>query len=248
MNHLYNSLAGVYEAMYKSFIDYPAEFELYKDVLLKNNCNSVVEIGCGTGNLAGLFIKNKFDYTGLDISAEMLAIAKRNIPGGNFLQAGMQDFQLPHLVDASIITGRSISYLLTNKDVTASFACIAKNLLPAGIICFDFIDANKFIPLIKKDAVWHTASVNKKTFKRESFWSLNASNGWSFDWRSVFYEESPDGSLLRIGEDQSTIRAFTKDEIILFLQLCGFRATHIYPRLTYAFDTFMVVAEKLPAK
>ena len=190
MNHLYNSLAAVYEAMYKSFIDYQAEFELYEAMLLKYNCHSVVEIGCGTGNLAELFIKNNFCYTGLDISADMLAIAKRNIPGGSFLQDGMQNFQLPQPADAAIITGRTISYLLTNKDVTASFACISKNLHPTGIICFDFIDANKFIPLIKKDAVWHTASVNKKIFKRESFWSLNDSNGWSIDWLSFFYEET----------------------------------------------------------
>ncbi|MEP6712844.1 MAG: class I SAM-dependent methyltransferase [Ferruginibacter sp.] len=244
MSNLYNSLAQVYEAMYKTFIDYDAEFELYKQLLVKYHCRSLVEIGCGTGNLATRFTENNFEYTGLDLSAEMLSIAKMNNPASKFLLSGMQDFNLPGLVEAAIITGRTISYLLTNKDVSESFSCINKNLKPGGIICFDFIDANKFIPLITSEGVWHSADVGEKIFKRESFWSLNLSQGWGIDWLSVFYEASADGALIKICEDESTIRAFTKDEILLFLQLAGFTVKEIMPRPSYAFDTFVIVAEK----
>ena len=244
MSNLYTSLAQVYEAMYKTFINYEEEFALYKQLLVKYHCQSVVEIGCGAGNLAGRFIKDGLNYTGLDISAEMLAIAKKNNPACTFFQSNMQHFILPQPVDAAIITGRTISYLHSNKDVNESLFAINKNLKPAGVICFDFIDANKFIPGIKEQGIWHSAVVGNKKFKRESFWSLNLTEGWSFDWLSVFYEESPAGGLIKLGEDNSTIRAFTKDEIMLFLQLNGFWVKEIMPRITYAFDTFVVVAEK----
>jgi SAM-dependent methyltransferase len=56
-------------------IDY--EFNLYHQLLLKYNCNSEVEIGCGTGNLAQRFTKNSIEYIGIDISDDMLAIAKK---------------------------------------------------------------------------------------------------------------------------------------------------------------------------
>ena len=92
MNNLYNNLAEVYDAMYKTFIDYGEEFNTYNELLLEYNVHSVVEIGCGTGNLASRFVEAGFDYTGMDISGEMLAIAKRNNQGCEFLQAGMQDF------------------------------------------------------------------------------------------------------------------------------------------------------------
>ena len=244
MNNLYNSLAEVYAAMYKTFINYEEEFTLYKQLLTKYNCQSVVEIGCGTGNLAARFNENGFDYTGMDISGEMLAIAKNNNSGCTFLQAAMQDFILPQQVQSAIITGRTISYLLTNKDVSDSMAAINKNLQASGILCFDCIDASKFIPQIKKESVLHKAAAGDRKFQRESFWSVNLSYSWTFDWRSVFFEELQDGSLLNIGEDNSTIRAFTKDEIILFLQLGGFSIKEIFPRASYAFDTFVVVAEK----
>jgi hypothetical protein len=84
-----------------------------------------------------------------------------------------------------------------------------------------------------------------KNFTGESFWKINFTQSWTFDWLSVFYEEQKDSSLLKIGEDNSTIRAFTKDEIILFLQLAGFRLKEIFPRSSYAFDTFVAVAEKI---
>jgi SAM-dependent methyltransferase len=203
----------------------------------------VVEIGCGTGNLANRFIEQGFYYTGLDISAEMLAIAKRNNPACNFLQTSMQDFMLPRQLDAAIITGRTISYLLTNKEVMDCLSAIHKNLKAPGIVCFDFIDANAFIPLIKNDAVLHKAVIGHKKCVRESFWKINLNQSWAFDWHSIFYEETKDGSLHKIGEDNSTIRAFTKDEIILFLQLAGFEIKEILARKVYAFDTYVVVAE-----
>jgi SAM-dependent methyltransferase len=245
MGNLYSNLAEVYEAMYKTFIDYEEEFNLYKQMLLKYNCKSVVEIGCGTGNLASRFVESGFEYIGLDTSDEMLDIAKRNNPGCNFIRARMQDFVLTRQAGSAIITGRTISYLLTNSEVNDCFSCIHKNLEAHGILCFDFIDANKFIPSIGKDCVKHKTTAGNNIFHRESFWKVNFSQGWNFDWLSVFYKEQEDGSLEKIGEDNSTIRAFTEDEIILFLQLTGFRVNELITRKTYAFDTFLVIAEKI---
>jgi SAM-dependent methyltransferase len=245
MSNLYNSLAEVYEAMYKTFINYEEEFNRYMQLLVKYNCSSVVEIGCGTGNLAGNLADEGFMYTGLDNSADMLAIAKKNNPRCNFLQGAMQNFELGQPAQSAIITGRTISYLLTNKEVSDSLAAISKNLEPPGILCFDFIDANKFIPSITGEMVLHKATVGNKKFSRQSFWSVNLSQSWAFDWLSVFYEEKEDGSFEKIGEDNSTIRAFTKDEIILFLELAGFEIKEINYSRAYAFDTFLVVAQKI---
>ncbi|MBC7511551.1 MAG: hypothetical protein H7320_22815 [Ferruginibacter sp.] len=73
---------------------------------------------------------------------------KKNTPACNFLQGSMQDFVSDKPTKSAIVTGRTISYLPTNKDVFDSFITINKNLQVPGILCFDFIDANKFIPLI----------------------------------------------------------------------------------------------------
>lgn len=155
MNNLYSSLADVYEVMYKSFINYEDEFNLYSNLLLKYKCHSVAEIGCGTGNLASRFANEGFAYTGLDFSNDMFSIAKRNNPDCRFIQADMRDFLLPGQPESIIMTGRTISYLITNKDVSNTFSAIYENLHAPGILCFDFINANEFILQITKDSIRH---------------------------------------------------------------------------------------------
>jgi SAM-dependent methyltransferase len=245
MSNLYTNLSAVYEAMYQSFINYEEEYLFYSGVLIKYNCKSLLEVGCGTGNLTGRFIQNNFTYTGLDNSDAMLSIAKKNNPAATFINAAMQNFNLQTKLDACIITGRTISYLQTNQDIIDTFNCINKNLNPSGIICFDCIDANKFIPLIDmQKTITHTANFKNIKYQRNSIWKPNFKEGFAFDWASVYYEENSVGELHKIGEDHSTIRAFTKDEIVLFLQLANFTIKEIIKRPSYAFDTFVIVAQK----
>jgi trans-aconitate methyltransferase len=65
----------------------------------------------GTGNLAKRF-KNQQDYTGLEYSQSMIAIAQKRNENCTFI-LGIWDFNLEKQVDAIIITGRSTSYLTT---------------------------------------------------------------------------------------------------------------------------------------
>ena len=245
MNNLYTQLSEVYEAMYKTFINYEDELNFYSSLLMKFHCRSVLEIGCGTGNLAPGFIRLGFDYYGLDLSGEMLQIAKRNYPLCRFIEADMRNFQLDEKTEACIMTGRTISYLVKNKDIFDALSSINKNLHAQGILCFDFIDANKFIPHIKNGkSITHKAPYKNKVFRRESQWQADFTQSWSFVWHSVYYEERENGQLEKIGEDDSTIRTLGKDEILLFLELTGFRLKEFISRSSYAFDTFVVVAEK----
>jgi SAM-dependent methyltransferase len=245
MSNLYTNLSAVYEAMYQSFINYDEEYLFYSKLLTKYNCTSLLEIGCGTGHLASRFTKNNFKYKGLDVSDDMLAIAKQNNTTVDFINGDMRDFDLYSKVDACIITGRTISYLLNNKDVLDTFTTLHKNLKFGGIVCFDCIDANKFIPLIDpQKIIIHKANFNNKKYQRNSVWKINIKEGFGFDWASVYYEENNNGELHKIGEDNSTIRAFTKDEILLFLQLANFTVKEIIDRPSYAFDTFVIIAQK----
>ena len=77
MGELYNeNLAWVYDEIYQGFIDYSAEYEFYKYLCNDYNCNRVLEIACGTGNLAKSFTSDFSTYVGLDFSESMLNIAK----------------------------------------------------------------------------------------------------------------------------------------------------------------------------
>jgi SAM-dependent methyltransferase len=245
MSNLYTSLAEVYDAMYQTFINYEEEYNFYSGILLRYQCKSVLEIGCGSGNLAGSFAKNQFNYIGSDLSDDMLSIAKKKNPGVCFVREDMRRLDLQEKVDSCIITGRTISYLITNSEVYDTFFAIYKNLHPGGIVCFDFIDADKFIPSVDPDKkITHTANFKNKKYKRDSYWSVNKIHSGVLDWASVYYEENKTGELLKIGEDNSTIRTFTREEIPILLKMTGFQIKEIFARPSYAFDTFVVVACK----
>ena len=247
MNNLYKNFAEVYEMMYQAFINYDEEYAFYSGKLKKYKSKSLVEPGCGTGNLAIRFMAGGFKYTGLDLNKAMLAVAKRKNAEIEFIEADMRNFQLARKQDACIIAGRSSSYLFTNNDVLDAFHSIYNNLNSGGILCFDCIDAVKFIPLIKDGKhIIHNAAYNERKFQRESFWSVNENQSWAFNWDSVYFERDEKGVLQKIGEDKSTIRAFTKEDICLFLVLCDFKIKEIEDRPSYAFDTFVTVAQKTP--
>jgi predicted TPR repeat methyltransferase len=94
MSTLYTDLSEIYEGMYQTFIDYEEEFAFYSGLLNKYQCQSALEAGCGTGNLASRFAAVGVDYTGMDLSEAMLAMARRNNPLANFLKADMRNFHL----------------------------------------------------------------------------------------------------------------------------------------------------------
>jgi ubiquinone/menaquinone biosynthesis C-methylase UbiE len=67
MANLYTGkMAAIFDAMYQTFIDYDQEYKFYNNLIQANNCNSILEIGSGTGNLAKRFQKNNQNYIGLD--------------------------------------------------------------------------------------------------------------------------------------------------------------------------------------
>ncbi len=246
MSKLYSQLAAVYQAMYQCFINYDEEYDFYSKILLRYQCRSILEIGCGTGNLASRFANGFFNYTGLDLSDDMLRIARKNNPLSVFNNHDMRHFELQLKSEACMITGRTISYLITDKDILDTFHSIHKSLTGSGILCFDFIDADKFIPLIDPaKKITHHANVKHKKYQRDSYWSVTKLQNGTFDWASVYYEKKDSGQLVKIGEDNSTLRAFYKAELINFLQNSGFRVKEIMGRPSYAFDTIVIVAEKI---
>jgi ubiquinone/menaquinone biosynthesis C-methylase UbiE len=246
MKELYHSLSAVYEAMYQSFINYEEEFLVYSSILIGCQSKSVIEIGCGTGNLANSFLKKGFSYTGLDVSEDMLNIAREKFPNVTFLQGDMRQFTLDFKKDSCIITGRTISYLLSNEDVLKTFHSINRNLEMGGIIVFDFIDALQFIPRIKDgEEIIHTAAYQQKNYQRKSIWTLNLKEGFTFNWLSYYSQITENGQLVELGTDNSIIRTFIKEELFIFLTLAGFEVLNCVQRPSYAFETFVVTAKKI---
>ncbi len=245
MTKLYTDLSWLYDAMYQTFIDYDAEFRLYADLMAEYTLHSILEIGCGSGHLAKRFTEQGYDYEGIDLSEDMLALARQRCPEALLSVGDMRTLSLPRQFDAVLITARSISYIVENQEVMGTFRSLKNCLAPGGKLIFDFIDAASFFSKLDESAsIYHQAPYQGEVFSRQSRYIPNLATGWTWTWHSAFFKETR-SQPEPIATDTATLRAFLPDELRLFLHLAGLQVDALRWQPTYAFDTGIVVASML---
>jgi SAM-dependent methyltransferase len=102
---------------------------------------SVLDIACGPGYHALEFARRGVDAAGLDLRAEMVALAEAKAAeeglSVDYFVGDMRAFDLAQPVDMAICMFDSIDALLTNDDLIDHMRCVAENLTPGGIYVID---------------------------------------------------------------------------------------------------------------
>lgn len=93
---------------------------------------SVLDIGSGTGlPYAKLFVERGFNYLGIDISSQMIKIAKKNVPSAKFMEMSMTEFKFENEFDGVF---SSYSMLLLSPELMKDVAKrIVSSLKPGGL-------------------------------------------------------------------------------------------------------------------
>ncbi len=105
---------------------------------LAESAASVLDLGCGTGELAASLATTRA-VTGVDPAAAMLAVAAGR-PGGNivtWVAADARSVRLGRRFDLVLLTGHAFQVFLTDDDQRAALATIAAHLAPGGRFIFD---------------------------------------------------------------------------------------------------------------
>lgn len=126
------ALAGFYELEN----NWAADFDYC--VSLAETAGSVLDLGCGTGQLATHLARTR-RVTGVDPAEGMLTIA-RTRPGGDRVQwvlGKAQTVRLGQRFDLIVLTGHAFQVFLTAADQAAVLATIAHHLSPEGRFIFD---------------------------------------------------------------------------------------------------------------
>jgi len=88
----YNKIASEYNAGH--FVHFwVEEFEFFKN---RVSGKKIIDLGCGAGRDAEVFVKNGFDYTGIDASSGMLEVASKRVPKGKFIQMDFLKTSFPN--------------------------------------------------------------------------------------------------------------------------------------------------------
>lgn len=118
------------------------------------SAKTLLELGCGTGTILKEFVGD-FELTGLDLSSEMLAIARQKVPEANLHQGDMSDFNLDKKFDVILCVFDSINHLKDFTEWQSLFNKAAEHLEPNGLLLFDINTIGRLKWLIEQP-VWFT--------------------------------------------------------------------------------------------
>ena len=148
MNPQYSSLASYYDKL-NSHINYLewADFlvSVFDSYGIKKG-SLVLDLACGTGNITLPLLSRGYDMIGIDISPEMLDLARRKTGGKNvlWLCQDMRSFELYGTVSAVVSCLDSINYLTGKIGLKKCFSLVHNYLDPNGIFVFDINSPYKF--------------------------------------------------------------------------------------------------------
>lgn len=187
---------------------------------------TIVELGCGTGNITYRLADRGVQVVGIDLSPDMLAVAEsKQVPGKavRFVQQDMREWEIGEPVDGVVCYCDGLNYLLEEADLVRTFAQTYKALRNDGLFLFDmhspyqlrcYAEQQPFIldePHLSY--IW-TSELDEERSEIEHHLTF-------------FVQESPGSRLYRRFEETHTQRAYDPDWIISALHQTGFAEVRI---------------------
>jgi SAM-dependent methyltransferase len=109
----------------------------------------VLELACGTGQLAVPIAGSGIRAVGLDRSAAMLAIARTRAKAAgvtcDFVEGDMRAFDLGDRFGLVFVARNSLLHLSSTEDIVATFRAVRSHLVPGGIFAFDVFNPDPSI-------------------------------------------------------------------------------------------------------
>jgi len=134
----YDAFAWLYNREWGTFgsnIFFPALKVIAGDKL--HDGARIIDLCCGTGQLAEVLVQKGYKVTGLDGSAKMLRYARRNAPAAKFILGDARTFNLPAKYDAVFSTFDSLNHIMTLEELEQVFKNVFACLVNGGIFIFD---------------------------------------------------------------------------------------------------------------
>ncbi len=129
--HLYDQINGDQYAPYAAFLRQCFRFS-------RIPVREVLDLGCGTGGITCLLAQSGFDMVAVDISPEMLSIAKsRKESGVLYVCQDMRLLDLFGTVQAAYSSFDCLNYLSKASELDRVFALLRNYIETGGVLVFD---------------------------------------------------------------------------------------------------------------
>ncbi|PKR54759.1 class I SAM-dependent methyltransferase [Thalassospira marina] len=189
-------------------------------LLMAQDAQSVLDIGCGTGLLTAALAQQGKDITGIDPAAEMLSVARKRLFGDrvHWQQGTAESARLDQTFDLVIMTGHVFQVFLDDEAARATLAKAFALLKPGGRLIFESRN-----PLQKPWLNW-TPDQTRKTVMLDDIGAVTVEHdlqwvkGDQVHFHTRHYFPGEDAPVT----SQSTLRFSTRAEIEALLTGCGF--------------------------
>lgn len=125
----------------------PGILDILKSYPLQNGL--IVDLGCGSGLSAREFVNAGYRVLGIDISDEMLEIARQKVPEAEFRCESIFDAKLPSCLAITAIS-ECLNYLFDVRNDRPIrfqlFQRIYNALMPGGVFIFDIAEPGQVQP------------------------------------------------------------------------------------------------------
>lgn len=164
----YSAFAYVYDELMDN-VPYDAWAEYLIGLLKENDVPEglVCELGCGTGQMTRRLAAAGYDMIGIDLSEEMLDVAREQEYGAYegecedidedadtaepsilYLQQDMREFELYGTVSAVVSICDSMNYMTSDEDLLSVFRLVNNYLDKDGVFIFDMNTEYKYKELM----------------------------------------------------------------------------------------------------
>ncbi|KGR72567.1 class I SAM-dependent DNA methyltransferase [Streptococcus phocae subsp. phocae] len=226
MQKNYEKFASVYDAiMDQSLYDLWTDFSL-RHLPKHKNRKSLLELACGTGIQSVRFAQAGFDVTGLDLSQEMLAVAKKRAESAkkeiHFTQGNMLDLSKVGTFDFVTCYSDSICYMQDEVEVGDVFKQVYDALNDDGIFIFDVHS------IYQMEKVFPGYAYHENADDFAMVWdSFEDEAPYSVVHELTFFIQDEDGRFSRFDEvhEERTYELLTYD---ILLEQAGFKSFKVY--------------------
>ncbi|MDP5273036.1 class I SAM-dependent DNA methyltransferase [Chengkuizengella axinellae] len=151
----YEGFANYYDTLMED-MPYPQWIQFAESCWGKQKTpKTIVDLGCGTGNITIPLAKKGLHVFGVDLSTEMLSIAaqktedhlskvKQNGGSITLLEQDMRELELPVCVDCIVSFCDCYNYIINETHVVQSFQKVYDHLHHEGLFIFDMLTAFQF--------------------------------------------------------------------------------------------------------
>ena len=163
----YKDFAFVYDELMNE-VDYNGWVKYIEDIIKNENAQvqNILELACGTGNLTIPLTKKNYDIAGIDISEEMLSVAREKAEKEGVELVLLQqdiaelDFDVPNL-DCILCACDGFNYLTYDDELESVFEKSYELLKDDGVFIFADSGLNEYPDA---DALSEIAISSSKSF------------------------------------------------------------------------------------